>query len=99
MEPQLEWGDHASELLLELLAEFPTEDRNRVKDEAGKAAERVAKDEGISTINEDHVLMGLMIATPPFLRDGISKALEARGYDVSSYTKLIEKYSASDFWG
>lgn len=99
MDRKIIWSENAGDILMELLSEFPTEDRSRVETEARAAAEKVVQEQGLEEVTEDHVLIGLMVATPPFLRDGISKALETRGYDVSSYTKEIDRFGHSEYWG
>lgn len=86
----MEWKKESTELLNEFLKPVPVFVRLIIKKGIKKKIEEVAIQEQASTVLEDHVLHGFILATPKGSVANAKKMLDAKGIDYSNYEDLFE---------
>lgn len=86
----MEWKKESTELLNDFLMPIPAFVRIMIKRGIKKKIEEVAAKEQASTVEEDHVLHGFILATPKGSTDNAKKMLNLKRIDYSKYEDLFE---------
>lgn len=83
------WKKESTELLSDFLKPIPAFVRIMIKRGIKKKIEEVAVNEQSSTVEEDHVLHGFILATPKGSANNAKKMLDEKGIDYSKYEDIF----------
>lgn len=85
----MQWTDEASKKFTELLTEIPAFMRGMAEQMGRNEIARVAAARGATQVDMPTMVIGLIKATPPNLKEQMKQAMVRHGIDLAPYSEFL----------
>lgn len=91
MADKVRWEKEAEETLEKIVAQVPFLFRSKARSATVERAGQYSQEQGATSVTKDHVLIAVILITPPDFRDGLRRQFEKNAIPVEQYEEFFSR--------
>ena len=91
MANKVRWEKDAEDTLEKIVAQVPFLFRSKARSSTIERANEYALEIGAASVTRNHVIIAVILITPPAYRDGLRKQFEKHAIDVSMFEEFFSR--------
>jgi hypothetical protein len=88
---KVHWEREAEETLEKVVAQVPFLFRSRARSATSERAVQYASEAGATSVTTDHVIIAVILITPPSYRDGLRRQFEKHAICLDRYEEFFSR--------